>query len=479
MFYGRIEGETSRILDFIISKYNNVCQYGFELICTLPDNPIQIELYAKKWNPKTTEYEDLTSKQVKEIMVNCVKNNRFTAIPFIIENPFLSHQNILLYDSKYNSMERYDPNTWTVIIPTTSDNIIEKYFKQMIPIKRYYAPMQFCPLFKNLQLIEAFASNEEHYFGGYCVAWSFFYLAQRLENPDIPRDELIIRLVDSLKRNFSIFGRWVSPAKSREKITLFWQFLMANITTREEKYISAATYDFHKLTGKKLGKDINEFDPMYWTSELPYVSPYLGGKNIFYTAENKKINRIAMIGSEVYIKGKQTYMFVMIVDVGDNNWITSSHIKTKNNNYNVINPKNNRIVVVNILRNIEKYYHEIMSENNDLIHIFEKNQLTNFPNNSLSLLTAKMADLLNFFFDIEILLICFFDNIDSVFVSNKVKFEVDIYSKILDKHYVMNVPVKQNFIFEEKRFPGKTIMLLSIICDIMNNDDYDIYVTEK
>ena len=145
----------------------------------------------------------------------CIGNKRFIVFPFGFTCIDGGHANYMIYDTKFKSLERFEPHGETIgsCITDPVDNLILKVFEQNLGkdfIKTYYKPLDFCPPI-NLQAIQDYEGEMMRTDpGGFCAAWSAFYADARLSNPDIDREDLINNLIyqiNSSPKSFTEFIR--------------------------------------------------------------------------------------------------------------------------------------------------------------------------------------------------------------------------------------------------------------------------------
>ncbi len=143
---------------------------------------------------------------------NCYNNpiKRFIMIPLTFhcldEN---NHSNFLIYDKKLDTLERFEPNGFTVgDCYNKVDNLIVKLFKKNFSHEfTYFKPLDFCPL-ENFQYIATHQAKPEED-SGYCLYWSLWYAHLRLLNPDVDKNILIKKAINSLKRDKIHFNTFI------------------------------------------------------------------------------------------------------------------------------------------------------------------------------------------------------------------------------------------------------------------------------
>ena len=192
---------------YLIKKYNPCYLIG-SLI-----SGFEIDDLALSWDERYKQvYEPFT---LKEGIDKCkLSGKRFSILSITIRGGGGLHANYLLYDSKLNEIERFEPHgkgsSYTGIeMNREFKNLFAKY-----GIK-YISQFDFCPY----QGPQYYSSNFGDFLqgdpGGFCQAWSTYWISIRLANPDIPRDTLIDYVMSNLSktkhgfrtfiRNFSVF----------------------------------------------------------------------------------------------------------------------------------------------------------------------------------------------------------------------------------------------------------------------------------
>lgn len=138
----------------------------------------------------------------------CIENPqiRFIIIPVGIELKNGSHANYLIYDKKYNELERFEPYGST---SPYKFNYNDKLFDEVLSFKfmeidnniKYISPKDYLPKI-GFQYFESFEINNKNIGdpGGFCAVWSIWYTDMRLIYPDVPRDKLVKMLMNELKK---------------------------------------------------------------------------------------------------------------------------------------------------------------------------------------------------------------------------------------------------------------------------------------
>ncbi len=104
-----------------------------------------------------------------------------------------NHANMLIYDRKYNTVERFESHGKDGIWyqPELLDRSLSKYFKTEYDME-YSSPLDWCPTnIQRAQEAELEKGNVKGKVDSFCQAWSFWYADLRLSNPGLTRDQVI------------------------------------------------------------------------------------------------------------------------------------------------------------------------------------------------------------------------------------------------------------------------------------------------
>lgn len=152
-----------------------------------------------------------------------------------------SHILSYIYDIKQNEIEVFDPNGGLQFAKDIHSDeyaefidhyykfhhfhqMVTGYFMNILGIRNVYMPGQWCPV--GIQQIEEqqkpqSKTEKEKDFGGYCAAWSIWWLQQRLQYPNVKRTQLIILLTKqfeeqnvNLKQYVQSFAKQLSVTKT-------------------------------------------------------------------------------------------------------------------------------------------------------------------------------------------------------------------------------------------------------------------------
>lgn len=142
---------------------------------------------------------------------------------------FFAHANSLLYDKKTNELERFE-TYGSIHDEHVINKKIKNYFSKIIPNLIYIEPSDYMKVG-----FQALDENEMHYNrnigdpGGFCVAWSLWYVDMRIRYPSIKRHKLVKYIIAQINNKKSI----------RSTIRNY----AANITKVRDKILSSVNVD--------------------------------------------------------------------------------------------------------------------------------------------------------------------------------------------------------------------------------------------
>ena len=111
------------------------------------------------------------------------------------------HANLLLYDFKNMTIERFEPyGNYNVVSPIL-DDILEEELTWSTGLK-YIRPGDYLPIagFQTISDENNVRNQKAGDFGGFCLAWCLWYLENRLKNPEVSPKTLVEKLINMMSR---------------------------------------------------------------------------------------------------------------------------------------------------------------------------------------------------------------------------------------------------------------------------------------
>lgn len=205
------------------------------------------------WSYHKLFYPTILKKLITDFSRDKMK--RFLVIPIGIELTNGAHANILLYDKTTNEMERFEPYGTDFppgfnYNPNNLDNNLKNLFMNYFEDEfKYYSPSDY-ELKVGLQLLDTIEYAKEKNIGdpgGFCAAWSLWYVEMRLTNISVGKEYLIQKLINYIRSKRISF---------RSVIRSFTK----NITDLRDEYLSKVKLDInHWLNNNYTEEQCNEF----------------------------------------------------------------------------------------------------------------------------------------------------------------------------------------------------------------------------
>lgn len=167
------------------------------------------------------------------------------------------HANVLIYRKIDNTIERFEPHgsqfEFRKLNGEVEDKLVEfcamvntEFDKRRLPHIRFKSASEVCPRINGLQILESTkrikGPNEG---GGYCLAWSMFFVELALNNPGVPSNELLEMIMQYINRGKVGQNYLVNIIKGYSY----------HVSTKLEKYFSILfdeTDVYNKIVERKL-----------------------------------------------------------------------------------------------------------------------------------------------------------------------------------------------------------------------------------
>ena len=188
--------------------------------------------FVDKKHRKIKEIDGLlyVNKKITQKIMKCMKGkSRFIILTLNVTKLYerdgvlggTPHANILIYDKKKSTLERYEPHgPGYNFLQKKSSNLMDvdliEYFTDIGLIKSkkdYYSPVDFCPKWDKWvdgrvghQMLQNLQSRE---FVGSCATWCMWYVDDRLQNPDKPRDRIIQESIEDMQKSSKGFTKFI------------------------------------------------------------------------------------------------------------------------------------------------------------------------------------------------------------------------------------------------------------------------------
>jgi hypothetical protein len=143
------------------------------------------------WNDKDSYHIHPHLNESINAQKDTDKDYAFCILSLRLPNDGL-HASLVIYDFKRNIIERFDPYGNTTVLDREMDDVLEEELTWNTGFK-YYSPSRYFPV-AGFQTISDENNNMNMKlgdFGGYCLAWSVWYIEHRLANDSIEPKTLV------------------------------------------------------------------------------------------------------------------------------------------------------------------------------------------------------------------------------------------------------------------------------------------------
>ena len=121
------------------------------------------------------------------------------------QKSFGAHANVLIYDKKTNTIERFEPNGCTVNFDIWFEvKEFDKVFKQIaknVFEAKYISPDICCPFIGPQAIQESEKLMKIADPGGFCAAWTLWIIELRMKNPDKALKDLQLLAIKKMRRD--------------------------------------------------------------------------------------------------------------------------------------------------------------------------------------------------------------------------------------------------------------------------------------
>jgi len=129
------------------------------------------------------------------------KNKRFGIVFLSLTYDKILHANILIYDFKNLTIERFEPFGNTSLIENNIDDLLEEELTWSTGFK-YLRPKDFLPFtgFQTISDETNLINMKAGDFGGFCLAWCLWYVETRIKNANVDSKTLVLKLINKLNK---------------------------------------------------------------------------------------------------------------------------------------------------------------------------------------------------------------------------------------------------------------------------------------
>ena len=170
---------------------------------------------------------------------------RFAAVFVSLIYDKMLHANIMVYDFKNMTVERFEPYGNTMGIDGGIDDVLEEELTWNTGL-RYIRPNDYLPVagFQTVSDETNIINNKAGDFGGFCLAWCLWYLETRLKNPDVISKVLVDKVINKISKLDLKFSEYIRNYSNK-------------INSKRVEYLELIGIDPKKISNSHLTVDIN------------------------------------------------------------------------------------------------------------------------------------------------------------------------------------------------------------------------------
>ncbi len=170
---------------------------------------------------------------------------RFAAVFISLIYDKMLHANVLVYDFKNMTVERFEPYGNTMGIDGGIDDVLEEELTWNTGL-RYIRPDDYLPVagFQTVSDETNSINKKAGDFGGFCLAWCLWYLETRLKNPDVTSKLLVDKVINKISKMDLKFSEYIRNYSNK-------------INTKRVEYLELVGIDPKKISDSHLTVDTN------------------------------------------------------------------------------------------------------------------------------------------------------------------------------------------------------------------------------
>lgn len=179
-------------------------------------------------------------------LINANRRNggkRFAAVFLSLIYDRLLHANLLIYDFKNMTVERFEPYGNTMGIDGDIDDILEEELTWNTGLK-YIKPDDYLPVagFQTVSDENNIINKKSGDFGGFCLAWCLWYLETKIKNPDVSSKILVDKVINKISKLDLKFSEYIRNYSNK-------------INSKRIEYLELIGIDSKKISDNHMTED--------------------------------------------------------------------------------------------------------------------------------------------------------------------------------------------------------------------------------
>ena len=182
---------------------------------------------------------------------------RFAAVFISITLDSMLHANVLIFDFKNMTVERFEPYGNSTFVDNSLDEVLEEELTWNTGLK-YLKTGDFLPWagFQTISDETNLINKKSGDFGGFCLAWCLWYLETKLKNPDVDSKNLVSKLIHKITKldiKFSEYIRNYSNKINEKRIQYLEDIgmdpkIISNVNLTVDSNIKLTNYLINKFS---------------------------------------------------------------------------------------------------------------------------------------------------------------------------------------------------------------------------------------
>ena len=170
-------------------------------------------------------------------------NKRYATVFLSLIYDRILHANLLVYDLKNMTVERFEPYGNTMQLDGGIDEVLEEELTWNTGLK-YIKPDDYLPVagFQTVSDENNLINKKSGDFGGFCLAWCLWYLETKMKNPDVSSKILVDKVINKISKLDLKFSEYIRNYSNK-------------INSKRIEYLEQIGIDSKKISDNHMTED--------------------------------------------------------------------------------------------------------------------------------------------------------------------------------------------------------------------------------
>jgi hypothetical protein len=170
-------------------------------------------------------------------------NKRYATVFLSLIYDRILHANLLVYDLKNMTVERFEPYGNTMQLDGGIDEVLEEELTWNTGLK-YIKPDDYLPVagFQTISDENNIINKKSGDFGGFCLAWCLWYLETKMKNPDVSSKILVDKVINKINKLDLKFSEYIRNYSNK-------------INSKRIEYLEQIGIDSKKISDNHMTED--------------------------------------------------------------------------------------------------------------------------------------------------------------------------------------------------------------------------------